>query len=691
MRRYFRLSHGESGIRRDVEGEILFHLEMRAQEYMAAGMTADEARREALRSFGDVDAIEAQCRAVRRLREREHQRRDHMQELRQDIRFALRTLRRSPGFAAAIILTLALGIGANAAMFSVINGTMLQPLPYANGDRVVRLLQPSAEVENNEFSPPELLDYRTGTQTVADVVEYHSMPFTFLNEREAQRLQTGVVSASYFSTLGVQPVLGRTFREGEDQPGAEPVLLLTYEYWQREFGGDPDVVGKTFRMNDRIHTVVGVLPALPAYPGANDVYMPASSCPFRSSPGTTNSRLARGLTAFALLKPGVTRERALTDLGTVADRLHEEYAEAYPAAERFSVGFRPLGDEMTRGARTTMLILLGTAGFLLLIVCANVANITLARLVRREQEMSVRAALGAGRGRLARQLLTESIVLSVAGGLLGLAVAFAGLTALVSFIGQFTPRASEIRIDALVLLFTLGVSIVTGIVMGVLPALSGRSDLARTLREGGGKATAAAGRLRLRSVLIVSQVAVSLVLLIGAGLMLRTLINLQRVDTGFDPTNVLTARLDLNWTRYDSAYKSVQFFEQLQQRMQEQPGITAIGFAFSFPLGSPGSNNTGIVVEGRPTSDGQPLPQVTAGSASPDYFRALGVPLVRGRFFTSQDRVGAAPVILVNRSMANRFWPGEDPVGRRLSGDNGQSWSTIVGVVGDVRQDLGTE
>jgi predicted permease len=612
-----------------------------------------------------------------------------MHELGYDIRFAARTLRRSPGFALAIILTLGLGIGANAAMFSVINATLLQPLPYANGARVVRLLQPSAEAPNNEFSPPEIVDFRTQAATLADVVEYHSMPFTFLGEREPQRLQTGVVSASYFRMLGVEPVLGRTFREGEDQSGAEPVLLLTHEYWQREFGGDPNVIGKTFRMNDRVHTVVGVLPSIPGYPGVNDVYMPASSCPFRSNPNTQTNRLARGFTTFALPRPGVSIERVQTDLETVANRLHREYADAYPASERFSVGLRPLKEELTSSARPTLLVLLGTSGFLLLIVCANVANITLARLVRREQEMAVRAALGAGRGRLVRQLLTESTMLSLAGGALGLGLAFGGLEALVSFIGQFTPRAAEIRVDLTVLLFTLGVSVATGLVMGVLPALSNRADLATSLREGAGKATASAGRLRLRSVLIVSQVAVSLVLLVGAGLMVRSLINLQRVDTGFDPTNVLTARVDLNWTKYDSAYKTVQFMERLQQRLQEQPGVTAVGVAAAFPLSGTGaSNNNAVLVDGRPTGDGQPLPQVNVGTASPDYFRTLGVPLVRGRFFTPLDRLGGEPVVLINRSMSRRFWSDEDPVGRRLSFDNGQSWSRIVGVVGDVKQDL---
>jgi predicted permease len=385
-------------------------------------------------------------------------------------------------------------------------------------------------------------------------------------------------------------------------------------------------------------------------------------------------------------------ERVQADLETVANRLHREYADAYPASERFSVGLRPLKEELTSSARPTLLVLLGTSGFLLLIVCANVANITLARLVRREQEMAVRSALGAGRGRLVRQLLTESTMLSLAGGVLGLLLAFGGLQALVSFVGQFTPRAGEIRIDLAVLLFTLGASVATGLVMGVLPALSNRADLATSLREGAGKATASAGRLRLRSVLIVSQVAVSLVLLVGAGLMVRSLINLQRVDTGFDPTNVLTVRVDLNWTKYDSAYKTVQFVERLQQRLQEQPSVTAVGVAATFPLSGTGaSNNNAVLVESQPTGDGQPLPQVNVGTASPDYFRALGVPLVRGRFFTSLDRLGGEPVVLINRSMARRFWNDDDPVGERLSFNNGQSWSRIVGVVGDVKQDLTLE
>jgi predicted permease len=388
---------------------------------------------------------------------------------------------------------------------------------------MVRLRQaaPAAGIEDAGFSVKEVQDYRELHQTLEDVVEYHSMSFTLLGGPEPQRVLTGVVSAAYFDLLGVKPLLGRTFREGEDALGAEPVLVLSNAYWREHLGGDPTVVGRAFHMNDRVHTVVGVLPALPGYPDQNDVYMPASACPFRSSPGTMENRQARMLAAFARIKPGVTLEQAQADLAGLTRRLHAQYPDAYPKDVDVQTVASRVQDDMARRARPTFLVLLGTVALVLLIACANVANLSLARLSDRGRELALRAALGAGRARILRQLLTESLLLALAGGGVGLLLAVSTLEALVGFAARFSPRATEIHIDGVVLAFTLGVAILTGLLVGTLPGLPAFERLARGL-AGEGRATAGPSRQRLRAALVVSQLALSFMLLIGAALMLRS-------------------------------------------------------------------------------------------------------------------------------------------------------------------------
>jgi putative ABC transport system permease protein len=613
------------------------------------------------------------------------QRGEGMSTLWQDARYGLRTLTKSPGFTLVMVLTLALGIGANTAIFSVVDGVLLRPLPYASGDRIVHLAQPAVGVEDAGFSPLEIADLRAQSQTLDDVAEYHSMPFILIGENEPLRVQTGVVSAQFFDMMGVRPLLGRAFRKGEDAVGAEHVMVLSYEFWQRAFGGDPGMIGKTFEMNGRVITAVGVLPSMPQYPDVNDIYMPVSGCPFRSGEQWTNTRTFRGLTVFARLKSGVPLARAQSDLATMTHRMHGEFAQDYPESQGFGSAVVALREELTRSARPTLLVLLGTAGFLLLLVCANVANLTLARLVRREREMAVRTALGAGRGRLLRQLLTESTLLSLAGGLVGLTLAYGGLGLLVAFVARFTTRAGEISIDARVLLFTLGVSLATGLLLGSLPALPSRTSLIADLKDGSAASTTGAGRQRVRSLLIVSQVAVSFMLLIGAGLMMRSFMKLQQVDPGFDPENVLTARLDLSWSKYNSGEKTREFADNLLQRLQGQPGVVSVAMGSTFPLNGGTPFNRGFIIEGRPVVEGQPQAQADFQVGTPDYFRTIGVPLVRGRTFTTADRAGASPVVVVSQSLARRYWNNADPIGQRISLDNGRSWGTIVGVVGDVK------
>jgi putative ABC transport system permease protein len=611
-----------------------------------------------------------------------------MQTFLQDLRYGARMFVKQPGFTLVAIVTLSLGIGANTAIFSIVNGVLLAPLPYRDGQQLVVLKQQAILGGGNNlpFSVKEISDYRERNHSLEGIVEYHSMSFILLGHGEPERVRTGVVSAEFFDFLGVRPLLGRTFRPGEDLPGAEPVLVLSYEYWQRSHGGDPNIVGKTFRMNDKAHYVVGVLPPFPQYPNENDVYMAVSSCPFRSAPTFIANRNARMMSVFGRLRPGATVTQAQADLKTIAGQLQQAYPESYPPSRGYGATLAPLQEELTRAAKPTMLILLGTTGLVLLIACANVANLALARLLRRERELAIRAALGAGRRRLIRQLVTESTLLALAGGGLGLLLAASGLDLLKTFAARFTPRASEIHIDAAVLLFTLVVSVGVGVTFGALPALAAGENLVASLKEGSGQSMSGKGRQRLRSLLIVSQVAMAFVLLMGAGLMVRSLLALQRVDGGFKAENVLTMQISLNFSKYNDAQKTRAFFNALLERIRMQPGVISAAVAFTFPLNQSAPRNSSFQIEGRPVPDGAPVPLADLRVASPDYFQTVGIPLLRGRTFTAQDHENAMGVALINQTMARHRWGNDDPVGHRVSLDNGQRWLSIVGVIGDVRQ-----
>src|SRR5262249_51215252 len=529
---------------REMERELRFHLEMETEENIRRGMDPEEAFQAALRSFGGVERFKEECRDVKRKRP--------FETILQDIKFGARLLRRNPGFTLLAVLTLALGIGANTAIFSVVYGVLLRPLPYQQGGQLVVMRQeaPLASNNNLNFSVKEIDDYRAQNKTLADLAEHHSMSFTLFGGREPERIQAAVVSANFFELMGVTPLLGRTFAPSDEARGAEAVLVLSHQYWQHSHKGAPHIVGRVFRMNDRPHTVIGVLPPLPQYPNENDMYMPTSACPTRSSEGFIANRNARMMSVFARLKAGVSEAQAQTDLSTIAGRMKETYPDAYPANLGFSLTLASLHKELTRRARPTFMVLLLTAGLVLLLACANTANLTLARLMRRERELAVRAALGATRGRLTRQLLTESTLLALAGGALGVLLAALSIRLLVRFAARFTPRADEISLDNTALLFTLAVSVATGLVFGLLPAFSLRQNLVPSLKEGGGQTAGGAGRLRLRGALVVAQVAASFVLLIGAGLMLRSLFKLQEVNPGFDPERVVVMRVTANWSKH---------------------------------------------------------------------------------------------------------------------------------------------
>jgi putative ABC transport system permease protein len=614
-----------------------------------------------------------------------------METVAQDVRAALRGFARNRGFAIAVVLTMALGIGANSAIFSVVYGVVLQPLPYADGDHLVILRQqrPRAGILAQGFSPLEMEDYRQQAKTLEAIVEYHSMSFVLLGRGEPERVQTGVVSWNYFDLFGVRPVAGRTFRVDDEKIGADAVLMLSHDYWQSRFGGDPRVVGQVFEMNDRPHTVIGVLPPIPQFPDENDVYMPVSACPFRSAEAVRTNRNARMVQAFGRMKHGMPHESVLSDLSVVTANMQRAYPDSYPESAGFAATAISLRDELTRQFRPTLAILLGAAGFLLLIVCASVANLMLARILKREREMAIRMSLGAGRWRLVRQLLTESVLLSFAGAVVGLGIAALTMNLLVMLANEFTTRAQEISLNWAVVAFTLAIAMVTGVIVGGIPALPGRTSLAGAIHEGG--RTVSAGRGSLRNVLIVAQVAVSFVLLIGAGLMLRSLVRLQSVDAGIHTDSVISMRVALNFSKYTTPALRAQFISQLGDRIRELPGVRSSGAAATFPLNEGGAFSTGVRIQGDAAIDAARLPRAEFQAATAGYFQTTGIPLVRGRLIDARDLADREPVAVVSESMARQFFPTTEAVGSHISTDNGRTWITIVGVVGDVRNSLSSQ
>jgi predicted permease len=663
-----------------MDAELRLHLELETEEYIRRGMSPREARAAAMRGFGSVAHVKDECRDSWGVRA--------VDTFWQDVQCAARNLRQYPFYTAIVLFTLALGIGANTAIFSVVHAVLLRSLPYAAGDRLteIRQQQPRLGADSIGVSAREMDDYRQQTPSLDALVEYHQMGFNLLGHGDASRVQTGVVSHDFFDVIGVTPILGRAFRAEDDAPDAPAVLILSYSYWENAFGGDPGIVGRAFEMNDKVHTVVGVLPDVPQYPANNDVYMPVSACPFRSAPMMASDRSARMVSAIGRLRPGATLERAQRDLDVVAGRMVSAYPGAYPATAGFAVTALSVKDELTKSARPTLLVLLATTALVLLLVCANVANLTLARLVGRERELAVRAALGAGRGRLTRQLLTESTLLAVAGGALGLLFAAMTRSLLVAFTARFTPRAAEIGIDGTVLLFAVTVSIMTGLVFGIVPAFRRRTDLSGGLKDG--QRTVTAPGLGARNALIVAQVAISFVLLIAAGLMVRSFINLQNVDAGFSAEHVVTMRVSLDFVKYNTNASRRGFYRPLLEQIIATPGVRSAALSLAVPLDEtlPSWFNTNFEVEGQPVPKGQSGPRADFRAASPQYFKTIGMSLLEGREFTDADNERAPLVAIVNRSFTRHHFAGADPIGRRISVDDGRHRITIVGLVNDVRQ-----
>jgi predicted permease len=661
---------------RELDAELAFHLDMQAAEYVRRGMSPERARLEARQLFGGLEHIKDDVRDTWLARLGE--------AIVQDARYGARSLGKNRGYAAAVIVTMALGIGANSAIFSVVNAVVLRPLPYGRGEDLVLLRQSRTGIENNGFSLEDIDRLKSSTTTLDAVVEYHNMYFILLGGEEPARVAAGVVSWDYFDTLGILPAAGRTFTAADDQPGAPAALILSYEYWQRGFGGDPAVVGRVLQMNDHPHTIVGVLPNVPMYPQANDVYMPRSACPFRMDATQSDRRGGGMASAIARRRPGVAMREVTDDLDRVSRTLQASDPESYPASRGHHFSAAPLRREFTRNFESTLVVLLCTAGFVLLIVCASVTNLAVARTMRRERELALRTALGATRARIVRQVMTESVILSLAGGVAGMLVAVVATDLLVSYVARFTMRASEIRIDRTVLAFTLGISLLTGIVAGLLPALSRRRWLGAHAGAGG---RVTARHADIRRALIVAQVAASFMLLVGAGLTIRSLMKLTGVDPGFRSAQVLTLQLDMNFTKYTTDAARSAFLDRVETRLRRVPGVEIAGAVGILPFLERSGSVPGRFRRESDAPDAEATGRASILLASEDYFRAIDVPLLDGRYFTARDDVDSAKVVIVNDSLAQQYWPGTSPIGHRIW-DGGREWYTIVGVVANVRQQL---
>jgi putative ABC transport system permease protein len=600
----------------------------------------------------------------------------------QDIRYAFRMLFRRPGFTVIAVFTLALGIGANTAIFSVVNSVLLRPLPFEEPERLLYLAEVTPQGGTFTFSPANFISMREQAELFEDIVAYGGRSFTLTGEGDPERITGRRVSAGFFELLGLGLSHGRTFLLEDDVAAAEPVVIFGHGFWQRRFGGDPVVVGRTVLLDGGPYTVIGISSADVELRG----WVPDFWVPWAFDEETRGRRGSHYLGVLGRLKPGVSFETARTEVREIGVRL----ANAYPETnDGWSATARPLHEVEVGRARKLLLVLLGAVGFVLLIACANVANLMLARAERRHREFALRAALGAGLGRLVRQMLTESVLLAALGGAAGLALAYVGLNVLMSGVGTTLPRASAVGIDIPVLVFTLGMSFVAGTLVGVIPALQlGRTDLHASLKEGGrnpggGFARRPLARPRLRQTLVVAEVALALMLVVGAGLLLKSFWRLNEVDVGFNERNLLTVRVSLPRARYQNQEVIRTFYTNLITDLRTLPGVERVGgidvMFFT------GDQKTGFTVVGDPENEG---PFTEYRHVTPEFFAAAGVPLLRGRVFTERDGENAPPVVIVNEAVVRRNFPDKDPVGQRLSTgwDSHPESFEIVGVVGDVKE-----
>ncbi|MGE0128224.1 MAG: ABC transporter permease [Blastocatellales bacterium] len=612
-----------------------------------------------------------------------------MQNLLQDIRYAFRTFRKRPGFTLVAIIALALGIGANTAIFSVINSILLRPLAYKEPERLVTINHDYPKINlKASVSAIGYTHYRDNVKSFESVAAMTGGSFNLTGGGDPEQLNGSPVTHNFFSALGAQPAQGRVFLPEEDQPGKNKVVVLSHGFWQRRFGGDPGLVNKTITLNDESYTVVGVMPASFQF-GREigqvvDLWTPIAFTPEQLQ---FNRLTNENLFVFARLKPGVAIQQAQAELDTIANNLRQQYFP--PGADRSHWGlvtqsFREL---VVGDIRLALWVLMGIVGLVLLIACANVANLLLARAADRQKEMAIRTALGAGRWRVIRQLLTESALLAVSGGAVGLLLAWWGISALVKVNETRIPRANEIGLDWRVLAFTLGVSLITGIIFGLVPALqASKTDLHETLKEGGRSGSSGA-RGWVRNSLVVLEMALALVVLVSAGLLIRSFWRVQQVNPGFAPRGVLAMSLGLPMTKYKEPAQRANFYKEVLGRIRALPGVQAAGATSILPLS--GNNSSGSFrIEGRDVPQGQSPPHGDRWAATTDYFSTMKIPIIRGRFFDDRDTMESQPVAIIDETMARKYWPDEDPVGKRISFQsvqNNRIWREIVGIVGHVK------
>ena len=664
-------------VEQELGSELGFHIERQIEENLASGMKPQEARRAALREFGGIELVKEECRDTRRV--------NFLETLLQDVRYGLRMLRKSPSFTFFAVAVLALGIAANSAIFSIADAVLVRPLPYRNSNRLVIVWEDSSAYgfPKDTPAPGNFFDWKLRNQVFEDVA---ALPyggfFNLTGDGNPEELAGKRVTANLFSVLGVSPALGRDFRPEDDLPGAPSVAILSHGLWLRRFGGDPQIVGKELSLNYEKCTVIGVMKRSVQFPDRQtELWIPAQF---------TKKQLAdhgsHYLQVFARLKSGVSLKTANANLATIALQLEKEHPDSNAKVGAFAV---PLRDELAGDVRPAILMLVGAVCFVLLIACANVANLLLSRATGRRRELAMRLALGASPGRVIQQMLTESILLAIFAGVAGLLLSIWGTKFLATLIPSGIAPMTGTGVDARVLLFTLAISLATGILFGIIPASRvSQFHLALSLKQGGGQSGVGSGGHRLRDALVICEVALAIVLLAGAALLIRSLQNLYHLDPGFRADHVLTMRTSLPRPKYEAFARRTAFFDQVLAQVESLPGVVAAGYTTWVPLTNEGGA-TSITIEGKPEPAPGNLLIPNVRIISGDYMLALRMKLIEGRQFEQGDAAGKLPVALINQTLARNYWTGENPIGKRFKRGTykeNSPWITVVGIVGDVHQ-----
>ena len=666
--------------RHDVAAELAFHLEMRIRELVEQGETPERARLLALERFGDFDRAWRECVDINERRRRHMDRAEFFTELKQDLGYALRMTRRTPGFTAAALITLALGIGANSAIFSVVHGVLLQSLPFRDAERlhVVQMLYPDG-TRYSALSAPDFMSVRADASVFDRIEAIEQRNVTMLGAGEPREIDAAFVSGGLFDMLGFTIATGRGFLAEESKPGQGRVVVLSHGLWQRVFGGDPSVLGRSITSAGVNYTIVGIAAPDAALPDSVEAYFPMEFGPTFDA-ATAQGRRGEYLMVLGRARADANSETIDAELKRIGAQLQVAFKNTN---DRLTFTSKPLREMMIGDVRRPLFVLLGAVAFVLLVACANVANLLLARGSARHGELSVRAAVGAGRARLVRQLVTESMLLGLIGGALGLGLAYGSTQALVAARPADLPRIDDIRLSGTVVAFTFGLALLTSMIFGLVPALQTTSQHLRLGLQESGRSSGGGRRMhRLRSTLVVAEMALAVILLTGAGLLIRSFIALTQVNPGFQPGGAITLRLTFQGAEYQTGDDVRKRVDQLITRVRELPHVTAVGAGSILPLGGLGALND-FAVEGAPPPPPDVNQEIAVAGASPDYFKAIGAPLLRGRLFTELDHAKSPPVVLINEAAAKKWFPDQDPIGRRvLSGGPRE----VVGIVGDVLQ-----